>query len=115
MVPPTLIDYALSRHLADGVVIAGCAERACYHRLGVAWMQGRLNGERDPRLRASVPRERIRTIWASRSERSRFARELIEFTAAVTALPANVARERNVGRLRPVGAPVAKRPEEPVS
>ena len=35
MVPPSLLDYVLSRDLADGVVIAGCAESACFN-LGVA-------------------------------------------------------------------------------
>ena len=29
MAPPSLIDYVLSRNLADGVVVAGCAESAC--------------------------------------------------------------------------------------
>ncbi len=30
MAPPSLIDFILSRDLADGVVVAGCAESACY-------------------------------------------------------------------------------------
>ncbi|MCC6948397.1 MAG: cytochrome b N-terminal domain-containing protein [Bradyrhizobiaceae bacterium] len=88
-VPPSLIDYVVSRNLADGVVVAGCAERAGYHRLGVAWMQGRLAGERDPRLRARVQRERICSIWASRSEQSRFGAEVKRFTAALGSLGPN--------------------------
>jgi ferredoxin/coenzyme F420-reducing hydrogenase delta subunit len=115
MVPPALVDYALSRHLADGVVIAGCAEHAGYHRLGVMWMQERLKGERDPRLRARVPRGRIRTIWASRTEHSRFTKELAEFTAAVIALPPNVTPARDMDTLRSLGGTAARRPEEPVS
>jgi coenzyme F420-reducing hydrogenase delta subunit len=87
MVPPPLLDYVLSRNLADGVAIAGCAERACYHRLGVAWTQERFAGQRDPHLRARVPRERLTTIWASPTERARFAAELAEFAKAVAALP----------------------------
>ncbi len=42
MMPPSLIDYVLSRNLADGVVVAGCAERSGYHRLGVAWTKERI-------------------------------------------------------------------------
>jgi ferredoxin/coenzyme F420-reducing hydrogenase delta subunit len=87
MLPPSLIDYVISRNLADGVVVAGCAERSCYHRLGVAWTQGRFAGARDPYLRARVPRERLATIWASPSEQGRFADALAAFTAAVSALP----------------------------
>ena len=87
MVPPPLLDYVLSRNLADGVAIAGCAERACYHRLGVAWTQERFAGQRDPHLRARVPRARLTTIWASPTERARFAAELAEFAKAVAALP----------------------------
>ena len=34
--------FVLSHDLADGVVIAGCAESACYHRLGVAWTKAAL-------------------------------------------------------------------------
>jgi ferredoxin/coenzyme F420-reducing hydrogenase delta subunit len=89
MIPPSLIDYVLSRNLADGVVIAGCAERAGYQRLGVAWAQQRIAGERDPYLRARVPRERLATIWASRTEQHRFAEALAEFTAALAELPPN--------------------------
>jgi ferredoxin len=60
MAPPSLIDYVLSKNLADGVVVAGCAESACYHRLGVAWTEQRFAGQRNPYLRARVPRERIK-------------------------------------------------------
>jgi ferredoxin/coenzyme F420-reducing hydrogenase delta subunit len=87
MIPPSLIDYVLSRNLADGVVIAGCAERACYQRLGVGWTQQRIAGERDPYLRARVPRERLATIWASRTEHSRFCGKLADFAARLVALP----------------------------
>jgi ferredoxin/coenzyme F420-reducing hydrogenase delta subunit len=87
MAPPSLIDYVIGRKLADGVVIAGCAERWCYHRLGVAWTEQRIAGLRDPYLRARVPRERVAMIWASHSEQGRFAEELAAFAAAVAALP----------------------------
>jgi coenzyme F420-reducing hydrogenase delta subunit len=87
MAPPSLIDYVISRRLADGVVVAGCAERSCYHRLGIAWTEGRFAGQRDPYLRARVPRERLATIWASPTEQRRFAEALAAFTAVFAALP----------------------------
>jgi coenzyme F420-reducing hydrogenase delta subunit len=83
MAPPSLIDYVLSKKLADGVVVAGCAESACFHRLGVAWTKERFAGERDPYLRARVPRERLKAIWASALETQRFERELADFTEHV--------------------------------
>lgn len=112
MVPPPLIDYVITRNLADGVVVAGCAERACYHRLGVAWMQGRLAGKRDPRLRARVPRERICEIWASRSEQAHFDRELALFTDRLGALPANEGQLRQSEPLLSPAGETEKLPEE---
>jgi len=88
MMPPSLIDFILSRSLADGVVVAGCAENACYHRLGVLWTKERFAGARDPRLRARVPRERIAMIWASALETRRLEREIAAFARVVTGLSA---------------------------
>lgn len=64
--PPSFIDYVISHHLADGVVIAGCTDNGCHNRFGGKWTAARLAGERDPYLRARVPRERVVTIWAGR-------------------------------------------------
>jgi len=87
MAPPSLVDFILSRDLADGVVIAGCAERACYNRLGVEWTKARVAGERDPYLRGRVPRERLAMIWADRNENKRFEAELAAFAETVGQLP----------------------------
>jgi ferredoxin/coenzyme F420-reducing hydrogenase delta subunit len=87
MAPPSLIDFVLSKNLADGVAVAGCSESACHHRLGVAWTEQRFKGERDPYLRARVPRERIRTIWTSALETRRFEAELAAFAADIALLP----------------------------
>ena len=87
MAPPSLIDFVLSRNLADGVVVAGCAESACYNRLGVNWTVQRFAGLRDPYLRKRVPRERLATIWTSpRAERT-VRREIEAFARQVSALP----------------------------
>src|SRR5262245_35381759 len=86
MAPPSLIDFILSRDLADGVVVAGCAESACYNRLGVQWTEQRF-GERDPYLRARVPRERIATVWASALAVGKAETEIAEFAARVAMMP----------------------------
>ena len=87
MVPPSLIDFVLSRDLADGVAIVGCAESACFNRLGVAWTQQRIAATRDPYLRTRVPRERIATIWASALASRRVVADMAAFAAKIAALP----------------------------
>jgi ferredoxin len=86
MAPPSLIDFALSRDLADGVAIAGCVESACYNRLGIKWTEQRFAGKRDPYLRARVPRERIATIWASALAVKKAETEIAAFAARLTTL-----------------------------
>ncbi|MDT3686320.1 MAG: cytochrome b N-terminal domain-containing protein [Pseudorhodoplanes sp.] len=87
MAPPSLIDFVLSRKLADGVVMAGCAESAGFNRLGIEWTKQRFAGARDPYLRARVPRERVGTVWASALAQSKANSEIAAFTERVAALP----------------------------
>jgi len=87
MVPPSLIDFTLSRNLADGVVIAGCAESACFHRLGVAWTEQRFAAARDPYLRARVPRERVATVWTSALEAGKAEALIAAFSDKIAKLP----------------------------
>jgi coenzyme F420-reducing hydrogenase delta subunit/ferredoxin len=63
MLPPSFVDFALARNLADGVMIAGCAENDCFHRLGNEWTARRMRRQRDPRLRQRVPDERLLMAW----------------------------------------------------
>jgi len=87
MLPPSFIDFALSRNLADGVVLAGCAEGDCYYRLGGHWTLQRLNGERDPYLRKRVDRSRVcfmRTRPGSGKQRTA---EFAGFAATLADLP----------------------------
>jgi ferredoxin/coenzyme F420-reducing hydrogenase delta subunit len=92
MAPPSLIDFILSRDLADGVVVAGCAESACYNRLGIKWTEQRFAGERDPYLRARVPRDRIATIWASALEARKAEADIAAFAARIADLPSSPLR-----------------------
>ncbi len=62
MLPPSFTEYAV-RLGAEGVVIAGCRESDCEFRLGDRWLQERFSGQREPRLRAAAPRERIAVVW----------------------------------------------------
>jgi ferredoxin len=87
MAPPSLIDFVLSRNLADGVVVAGCAENACYNRLGISWSQQRFAATRDPHLRARVPRTRLCSVWASALEERRLEQEVAAFQSEVAQLP----------------------------
>lgn len=79
MLPPSFIDYMLSRDLADGVLITGCSPGGCHNRQGVQWMEARIAGERDPRLRARVPRERLAVCWPVPSDVGHVRRELDAF------------------------------------
>lgn len=109
MAPPSLFDYVLSQNLADGVVIAGCAESACYNRLGAAWTQQRIAGTRDPYLRARVPRERIATVWTSALAAGQAATEIAAFSAKIAALPPKQPRTpQNAGAAsRPSGEQIS--------
>ncbi len=89
MVPPSLIDFVISRDLADGVCLAGCAGRECFNRYGKAWTEQRIARTRDPYLRERVPRERLLTLWAGSSEAARAAHEIRAFSARLAAMPAS--------------------------
>jgi ferredoxin/coenzyme F420-reducing hydrogenase delta subunit len=88
MAPPSLLDFIISRGLAEGVCIAGCAERECWNRLGGEWMQQRMARTRDPYLRERVPRERLLTVWAGVTEGARLERDTAAFAERLAAMPA---------------------------
>lgn len=56
--PPAFAEYALRRG-ASGVAVVACAEGGCEFRLGDRWTQERLDGRREPHLRASTSRARV--------------------------------------------------------
>jgi ferredoxin/coenzyme F420-reducing hydrogenase delta subunit len=64
MLPPPFVDFVLARKLADGVMLAGCRECECYHRLGDRWTEARIAATRDPQLRERVNRDRVAVSWA---------------------------------------------------
>ena len=106
--PPAFIDYVLSRELADGVLLTGCADGVCFNRFGIAWTEARLAGKRDPHLRARVPRERLSTLWLGRHRvreleeaLGRFAERLAELQTprieAASPVPATAERREMHG------------------
>ena len=86
-VPPSFIDFALSRGLADGVVVAGCRPGGCEYRFGTDWMAARIAGERDPYLRRRVPRERLKLVWAGPGENGKLFAEIESFKRDLAGLP----------------------------
>lgn len=58
MLPPSFVEYAL-RGGVDGVFVVACSAGDCEFKSGDELLRSRLAGERDPRLRASVARERL--------------------------------------------------------
>jgi quinol-cytochrome oxidoreductase complex cytochrome b subunit/coenzyme F420-reducing hydrogenase delta subunit len=77
--PPSFIDYVLSRDLAEGVLLTGCRKGDCYNRHGIDWTEARLAGTRDPYLRTRVPRECIEVLWAADSDRADLLESLEAF------------------------------------
>jgi ferredoxin/coenzyme F420-reducing hydrogenase delta subunit/cytochrome b len=87
MVPPPFFDLVLSRGHADGVLVSGCAAHDCYERLGDRWVEARLAAERDPKLRARVPRTRIGTHWGNAARHRSLRGALQDFRAHLHKLP----------------------------
>ncbi|MBM3565725.1 MAG: hydrogenase iron-sulfur subunit [Alphaproteobacteria bacterium] len=95
MLPPAFVDYVLGRNLADGVMLTGCRDAHCRARLGVQWAEARIEGRRDPHLRARVPRERLARCWAGPSDGAELRAELAALSARLKSLG---------GRPRPAAA-----------
>jgi coenzyme F420-reducing hydrogenase delta subunit len=83
MLPASFIEYALHEHRVDGVLVTGCREGDCYHRLGDVWTEQRLIAEREPRLRGRAERERIRLCWASSADFEKLTMELESFRSSL--------------------------------
>ena len=61
--PPSFIDFLVTRGRVDGVLLTGCRDGDCHYRRGIDWTEQRIAGERDPYLRRRVPRERVAWAW----------------------------------------------------
>lgn len=99
--PPAFIDYVLSRDLADGVLLTGCAQGVCYNRFGIAWTEARLAGTRDPHLRARVPREHLMTRWLGHDQERELERTLAAFARRLEGLSSETGRRAPVPATEP--------------
>jgi len=80
-IQPIMIETAY-KNGADGVITTGCRIGDCYYREGNKFLQDRLTGERQPKLKNSVNRKRLQAYWLSALEYSRFqdmADEFVKF------------------------------------
>ncbi|MDJ0949193.1 MAG: cytochrome b N-terminal domain-containing protein [Alphaproteobacteria bacterium] len=85
--PPSFVDFAVSRDLADGVMLAGCRDGDCHFRFGIRWTEERVDRERDPRLRVRVPRGRLAYCWSGPGGSRRLRREITAFAERLKAMP----------------------------
>ena len=88
MLPPSFIDFMITRRHVDGVLITGCRENDCYERLGARWIEARIAGDRDPMLRRRVPRDRIESFWAGADGEEALKEALDAFRARLRELEA---------------------------
>jgi coenzyme F420-reducing hydrogenase delta subunit/ferredoxin len=64
---PSFVEYALQDG-ACGVLVVSCRDGGCEFRLGARWTAERLHAEREPYLRASVPRAQVELVYADHGE-----------------------------------------------
>jgi hypothetical protein len=74
------------------VVVSTCGEGDCAYRLGAEWIGQRLSGRREPRLRRSVPRDRVCLVAAGQKEQGRVGSALAALRSRLEA-PARSALE----------------------
>ena len=83
--PPSFVEYAM-RDGAAGVLVAVCREGGCEFRLGEQWTVERLQGRREPHLRAHVPAVRLELVHAGPGDGPQLAAALQCLRTRVQAL-----------------------------
>lgn len=76
--PPSFMDYVLSRKFADGVLLLGCETGECNYRLGANWTELRIDRRRDPQLRRRIDTARIALGWQAPWRDARDAVEMVQ-------------------------------------
>ena len=101
--PPSFVDYVLSRGLADGVLLAACAGGDCQSRNGTRWAAARIARERDPMLRKRVDDRRIALSWLPPwNAHPDLVAAVAAFRAALASgAPAPTPAQRRTARWRP--------------
>jgi ferredoxin/coenzyme F420-reducing hydrogenase delta subunit len=114
MLPPPFIDLIVMRKQADGVLISGCAGHDCFERLGDQWTGQRIANERDPHLRARVPRDRVAVAWNNPIREGALREALAQFRSHLRSLaahspPARASGDWTAWRARLEGLPTPAR------
>jgi len=78
MVKPSWIEGALARG-ASGVLVVACRVGTCHHRRGACIVRGRFYGWREPALKDTVDRSRVKLIHTHPLEREGFLSEVETF------------------------------------
>ncbi|HED14372.1 MAG TPA: hydrogenase iron-sulfur subunit [Gammaproteobacteria bacterium] len=75
MLSPAFIEFAL-RKGAAGLLVSGCRQGDCYHRLGDQWLRERLSRQRVPLLHRTVDSSRIACCWQAASDTTQMHKEI---------------------------------------
>ena len=102
--PPSFIDFLITRARVDGVLLTGCRDGDCHHRQGIGWMEQRVGGRRDPYLRSRVPRERVAWTWLGVDGEARLRKRIESFRETLRA--AGPYRRTPAGTKDEVGRPL---------
>jgi len=92
MLAPSFIEYAI-RAGARGAMIVGCREGECEFRIGMTLTRERIDGIREPHLRANVPRAAVKVVERAIGEEAMLPADLAAFRSG---LPEDVAARRSI-------------------
>ena len=84
--PPSFIDFLITRGRVDGVLLTGCRQGDCHYRHGIDWTEQRIHGQRDPYLRPRVPRERVAWAWLGVDGERRLRERIERFAKSLETL-----------------------------
>jgi len=90
--PPSFVDFVLSRNLADGIVLTGCRDGDCRQRFGIDWTRDRVARVRDPRLRARVPDESLELVFDADGSPAALTGAIARLRERLNATPRDAAR-----------------------
>jgi coenzyme F420-reducing hydrogenase delta subunit/ferredoxin len=95
--PPSFVEYAL-RDGAAGVLVAACRDGGCEFRLGDRLTVERMQGTREPRLRAGVSTERLELVAAGPGDESALSEALARLRQRVESMPMRTDPQRRLHR-----------------
>jgi ferredoxin len=79
--PPSYLDFLCRRESVDSVLLTGCAEGDCYHRLGNELQEARLAHEREPHIRFKDVKAKVSTLWVGAGGVSEVSERLADILA----------------------------------